>query len=186
MFKTARCFLTPKDFTFLEVLLDRSVNHDEFFLRLLRHKLSAATIAFREDLGPDVATVNSRVDFTVEGQLPENRILVRGGEDAPPGLCLPITTLRGLALLGLTAGEAIVVEQSDDRTEKISLDAVPYQPEAADRRDRRNRQAAPETGSAPDAGSAVISLASRRKIAPTHRTEEPIDPDDDGSGPSAA
>jgi regulator of nucleoside diphosphate kinase len=181
MSKTARCSLTPKDFSILEVLLDRRVNQDAFFLRLLRHKLSAATVIFGEDLGPHVATLNSRVAFTVEGELPDNRILVRGGgDDARPGSCLPITTLRGLALLGLTAGEAIVVELSDDRIEKISLDSVAYQPEAADRRDRLHRQEASETG------SAVVSLASRRKIAPAHRIEEPIDPNDDDPGPNAA
>ena len=92
----------------------------------------------------------------------------------------PKIRVRGLALLGLTAGEAIVVELSDDRIEKISLDSVAYQPEAADRRDRLHRQAASETG------SAVVSLASRRKIAPAHRIEEPIDPNDDDPGPNAA
>ncbi|MEH2509344.1 regulator of nucleoside diphosphate kinase [Nitrobacteraceae bacterium AZCC 1564] len=186
MSKTARCILTAKDFTILEVLLDRRVNKDEFFVRLLRQKLSKATVVFQEDLGPQVATINSRVDFTVEGQFSDNRILVHGGDDAYPGLCLSIMTLRGLALLGLTAGEAIVVERSDDQTEKISLDAVSYQPNAADRRNRLHRQSLLEAGSPVDVGSPVVSLASRRKAAPTHRIDEPIDPDDDDPGPRAA
>lgn len=186
MSKTVRCFLTAKNFTTLEGLLERRVNHDESFLRLLRHKLSVATIVLPEDIGPQVATINSRVDFTVDGELSDNRILMQGGKDAYPGLCLPIATLRGLALLGMTAGEAIAVERSDDRTEKIRLDAVSYQPEAADLRNRLRRQLSSETGSTADAGSAVVSLASRRKTAPTHRIEEAIGADDDDPGPSAA
>lgn len=186
MSKTARCILTAKDFTILEVLLHRRVNKDEFFLRLLRRKLSEATVVFEEDLCPQVATINSRVDYTVDGQFSDNRILVHGDEDAYPGLCLPITTIRGLALLGLTAGEAIVVQPSDDRIEKISVDAVSYQPKAADRRKRLHRQSLLNTGSTSDAGSPIVSLASRRKIAPTHRIDEPIDPDDDDPGPRAA
>jgi regulator of nucleoside diphosphate kinase len=186
MSKSARCILTAKDFTILEVLLDRRINKDEFFLRLLRRKLAEATVVFQEDLGPQVATINSRVDFTVDGQFSDNRILVHGDEDAYPGLCLSISTFRGLAVLGLTAGEAIVIERSDARTEKISLDAVSYQPNAADRRNRLHRQSLSETRSTADAGSPVIFLASRRKNAPTHWIDEPIDPDDDDPGPRAA
>lgn len=186
MSKTARCLLTAKDFTILEALLDRHANQDEFFLRLLRHKLSAATVVLQEDLGPHVATINSRVDFTVDGHLSDKRILVRGGEGAYSGFFLPVTTLRGLALLGLTAGEAIVVEPSGDRTESISLDAVSYQPEAADRRNRLYRQSSSATGSTADGGSAVVSLASRRKAAPTHRIAERMGSDDDDPGPGAA
>lgn len=183
--KTARCFLTAKDLTILEVLLDRRINKDEYFLRLLRQKVSAITVVFQEDIGPQVATINSRVDFTVDGQLSDNRILVYGGKDAYPGLCLPITTLRGLALLGLTAGETIVVERSNDRTETISLDAVVYQPEA-DRRNRLHQQSFSEAGTTTDVGLPVVSLASRRKAVPPHRIAEPIDPDDDDPGPRAA
>lgn len=187
MSRTARCVLTAKDFTILEVLLDRRINEDESFLRLLGQKLSAATVVFHEDISRQVATINSRVDFTVDGQFPDNRILVHGGEDAYPGLCLSITTLRGLALLGLTAGETIAVGRSDDRTENISLDAVSYQPEAADRRKRIDRQLLPEIESTADARSPVVSLASRRKAAPRHAIEEPIDPtNDDDPGPRAA
>jgi regulator of nucleoside diphosphate kinase len=122
-----------------EVMLERRANQDEFFLRLLRRKLSAATVVFQEYLGSQVATINSRVDLTIDRELLDSRVLVHSGEDAYPGLSLPITTPRGLALIGLTAGETITIERSDHRTETISLDAVSYRPEA-DRRDRLYRR----------------------------------------------
>lgn len=186
MSTTARCFLTAKDFTVLEVLLDRRVNRDEFFLRLLRRKLSAAMVVFQEDLSSQVATINSRVAFSIDGQLSDNRILVHAGEDAYPDLSLSITTLRGLALLGLTAGETILVERSADRIETIRLDAVSYQPEAADRKKRLLQRSLSGTGTARDTGAPVVSLASRRKAASKHQIEASTDPDDDDPGPRAA
>jgi len=184
--KKGRYFLTAKDFTILETLLDRRANPDDFFLRLLREKLSKATIAFHEDLDPRVATINSRIDFTADGQRSKNQVLTYGGEDAYPGRCLPITSLRGLALLGLTEGETIVVEASNDRADTITLEAVLYQPEAEDRKNRLRRQTLPKMESATSVGSSIISFALHHKIIPEESIEKPSDPDDDDPGPRAA
>jgi regulator of nucleoside diphosphate kinase len=131
MSKPHPCQLTAKDHSILEMLLARSVGHDETYLQLLRRKLSAARIVFEDAIGPQVATINSRVDFTVDGSFADNRILIHGKDNIFPGLTLPITTLRGLALLGMTAGETITIERADGRTEALRLEWVSHQPEAS-------------------------------------------------------
>lgn len=184
--KTGHYFLTAKDFTILETLLDRSANRDDFFLRLLREKLSTVMVAFHEDLDPQVATINSRIDFTANGQRSKNQILTYGGEDAYPDRCLSITSLRGLALLGLMRGETIVVESSGDKVETITLDAVLYQPEAEDRKNRLRRETLPKAETTTGVEVPVISFALHRKNIPERLIKEPINPDDDDPGPRAA
>lgn len=184
--KMGRFFLTAKDFTILETLLNRSANRDDFFLRLLREKLSTVMVAFHEDLDPQVATINSRIDFTADGQRSNNQVLTYGGEDAYPDRCLPITSLRGLALLGLMQGETIVVECSGDRVETITLDAVLYQPEAEDRKNRLRRETLPKVESATSVEAPVISFALHRRNILERPIEGPVNPDDDDPGPRAA
>lgn len=181
MSSPSRCQLTTKDFSILESLLERDAHHDEAFIRLLRQKLATATIVFQDDIRPDVATINSRVEFTVDGNLIDNRILAYGGDGAFPGPTLPITTIRGLALLGLSAGEAIEVERLDGEIEEVRLGKVSHQPEA-NRKDRLN-QPAPAKAT-PEQQSSVVAFAARRKPIPSERP--PIDPDDDDPGPRAA
>jgi len=182
MSTTSRCHLTAKDFSILEVILQSGVNNDEAYLRLLRRKLSTATVLFQDDIDPQVATIDSLVDFTIDGRLSENRILVNESKEASTGMTLPITTLRGLALLGLTAGDAIVVERADGGHEEIRLNMVTFQPEA-DRRERSLQQADAETAS--DRQPTVISFAARKKTSARMPIEGPFDPDDD-PGPRAA
>ncbi|GGB05900.1 hypothetical protein GCM10011491_37480 [Brucella endophytica] len=182
MSKLPRCQLTTKDFSILEVLLERDAHHDEAFLRLLRQKLSVATILFQDDIWPDVATINSRVGFTVDGNRTDNRILAYGDDGAVPGLTLPVTTIRGLALLGLTAGETIVIERSDGGSEEVRLDKVCHQPQA-NRKDRLNQQT--PTNATLGQQSSVLAFEARRKPTPVN-PEPRIDPDDDDPGPRAA
>lgn len=179
MSKTPRCCLTTKDFSILEVLLERRINKDEAFLRLLRQKLSTATVVFWDDLDRQVATINSRIDFTIDGQHADDRLLVHGGEQAYPRLALPITTLRGLALLGLTIGETIVAERSDGGTETLRLDRISHQPEA-DRKDRLRRQTTSDAR--PEQRSSVVALVRRKPLPATPSAG----PDDDDPGPRAA
>jgi regulator of nucleoside diphosphate kinase len=185
---TARCVLTSKGHTILEALLDRRVNPDECFLQLLRQKLASAATVFQDDLCEQVATINSRVDFSVDGKPSDSRILVHAGDDAYRGLSLPITTLLGLALMGLTAGETIAVACADDRMKIIRLETVSYQPEAADRESRRQRynQLSLRTRIAPDGGAPVVSFISRRQAAARPLIKDPVEPDDDDPGPRAA
>lgn len=147
MSKPYPCQLTAKDQSILETLLARSAGCHEAYLRLLSWKLSAACIVFEDAIGPQVATINSRVDFAVDGRFTDNRILIYGTDNIFPGLTLPITTLRGLALLGMTAGEIITIERADGRTEELRLEWVSHQPEAS-RKERLYRPLGKETAAA--------------------------------------
>ena len=121
MYKPADCQLTTKDANLLEVMLQRHGDRDGPFVRLLRRKLSAATVVFQDGIDARVATLNSRIEISVDGGPAESRILAYGGEDAYPGIALPITTLLGLSLLGLTAPRTIVCERPDGATEEVHL-----------------------------------------------------------------
>lgn len=61
---------------------------------------------------------------------------------APTGLFLPITTLRGLALLGLAEEETICIADDEGVETCIRLERVLYQPEAARREKAAIAQAA--------------------------------------------
>jgi regulator of nucleoside diphosphate kinase len=164
---TPDCQLTIKDVSILETMLQRHDDEDGAFVRLLRHKLATAKVVFRDAIDPRSATLLSRVEISVDGGPAETRILAYGGEDAFPGMALPITTIRGLSLLGVTAPGLIVCERADGATESVELRRVLHQPEAAKR--SRMTQAA------------VVTLKAREPVPwPRH------DPDGDDPGPQAA
>src|SRR5690554_8165532 len=62
---TENCLLTTKDFTIIEVMLERRLGRADPLAPLLRRKLSGAVVMFREDIPPTVVTLNSRVTFRV-------------------------------------------------------------------------------------------------------------------------
>lgn len=174
-----RCYLTARDFGLLEEMLeDGATCKDEAFLRLLRGKIAAATVVFTDDIDTQVATVNSRIEFRVNGGSPERRLLVckdSGGRDN----ALSITTHWGLALLGLSPGEAIRIEGPDGAVARLQLERVmmPEKPSpAAGRASTSERQSTSST---------VVPFGRRAKRASIEGTYPAIDPDND-PGPNAA
>lgn len=131
------CILTTKDLTVLEVMLERSQGFDERLVLLLRRKINSATIMFGDDVPANVATMSSRVIFSVNGRGPDTRVISRDRMAAPVGMFLPVTSIRGLALLGLSEGQECRVAGHDGEEELILLEQVLYQPEAA----RREKEA---------------------------------------------
>mgnify|MGYP005816651209 CR=1 FL=1 len=128
------CILTTKDFTILEVMLDRSPEPDGFMAKLLRRKIGSATVVFQDDIPASVATLSSRVTYRIDAGDPDSRILSHDRMNASAGLLLPITSPIGLALLGLSAGQDFHIE-TPDGARRVALEAVLPQPEAA-RQDR--------------------------------------------------
>ncbi|HMA16728.1 MAG TPA: hypothetical protein VKP12_18200 [Kiloniellaceae bacterium] len=164
MSASPRCHLTPKDFAFLEEMLEKdAANRDESFLRLLRRKLAAAIVLFPDDIGETVAASDSWVEFTVNEGTPKACVLVRDARSATAhernARPLPISARWGLALLGLAAGETIEVEQASGAVARLQLLQV--------------------KPSAPSAGAKVLAF-SRRAMS-----YGPVNPDND-PGPSAA
>ena len=131
------CILTTKDFTILEVMLDRCLGRDDPLLPILKQKIGSAIVMFRDDVPENVATISSRVTCSVDGRDPDTRVISHDRMTSMVGMFLPVTTLRGLAVLGLAEGEQFVFTNSDGIEERILLETVHYQPEAA----RRQREA---------------------------------------------
>lgn len=144
-------FLTTKDFTILEVMRDRTLGRDDPLAPILKRKIDRATVMFREDIPVNVATLSSRVTFSVNGREPDSRIISHDRMPSTIGMFLPITTVRGLALLGLSEGQEFAVMNADGKEELILLHQVLYQPEAA----RREKEALERT---PPPASAKPSL----------------------------
>lgn len=179
------CFLTVHDFMTLELLLQSNVHDGDCFRRLLRQKLSTATVVFQDDIDARVSTIDSRVDFSVDGRLHQDCLLANERTGLCRGTTLAITTLRGLALLGLMTGDAVVIEQADGTREEIRLDKVKFQPEA-DRRTRPQHQPFKDPEGEPEKQSNVVSLTTRHKKPAKQRNGFPLAPEDHDPGPSAA
>lgn len=133
MSDTAPLLLTTKDYTILEVMLDRCLGRDDAMAALLRHKLAKAVVVFRDDIPTTVVTLNSRVTYRVDDNPAETRILAHDEMRGLVGLTMPLTNRRGLAMIGLSEGQSAVVERSDGQAETITVVQVAYQPEAARR-----------------------------------------------------
>ena len=127
------CILTTKDFTILEVMRDRCLGRDDPLAPILKRKIESATVMFREDVPADVATLSSRVTYSVDRRDPDTRVLSHDRMTSPVGMFLPITNLRGLALLGLSEDEEFVLTDDEGRQVRVLLKTVHYQPEAAKR-----------------------------------------------------
>ena len=125
--------LTTKDFTILEAMRDKRSGTADPLTPILRRKLGSALVVFAEDLPESVASLNSRVTFTVNGGVRQTRALVLDGIASLVGMSLSITTLRGMALLGLAEGQEFVVSNRDGLEERILLEKVEYQPQARQR-----------------------------------------------------
>jgi regulator of nucleoside diphosphate kinase len=129
----SRCCVTAKDFIILENMIRQSPPYSEGLIRLLRRKLSTAIVVLPEDIAPHIATIDSRVEYRIDGGRTECCVLVHGEGNSSRGLALPISMLRGLALLGLSEGNSISIERLDGRVETVSLEKIAYQPESARR-----------------------------------------------------
>lgn len=127
------CILTTKDFTILEIMRDRCLDPGASLTRVLEQKIQNAVVVFRDDVPPEVATLSSRVTYRVDNKDPDTRQLSAERMGPAVGLFLPISTLRGLSLLGLKEGQTFKLSTGDRTSEDIMLEKVHYQPEAARR-----------------------------------------------------
>lgn len=172
--------LTNKDFTILEAMCENPRVRQDLLVPHIRRKLEAAIVVFRQDLPREVASVNSRVTFRVNGGASDTRVLSTGQVEAPVGMFLPITTVRGLALLGLTEGQDVVVQNADGHKERIVLEKVEYQPEAA-----RREQMLAEGGQSPVPAKPILRLISDNLPQARQHVTVTVEGFDD-PGPSAA
>lgn len=172
-----RFHLTTKDYTILEVMLERFQGRDPVLVDLLTRKIAGAKVVFRADIAPDVATLSSRAVYRVDHGPQETRIIAHDEMRGLVGTVIPITNPRGLALLGLAEGDSMSFKGSGGEVETVTLLKVAYQPEAAR---SELRPAFPGLPARPPA----LRLVHSRDEGPPRQSlpgEEPDDP-----GPSAA
>lgn len=125
------CRMTPGDFGTCQAMLAALQGSGSPLVAALQEKLEKATVVPAQDIDPLTATLFSRVEFQVDDAPPQQRILVRNTfQNGLVGLTLPISTLRGLALLGRRQGQAVAIEESG-RRRTLFIRRVCYQPEAA-------------------------------------------------------
>ncbi|MGB6119922.1 MAG: nucleoside-diphosphate kinase [Mesorhizobium sp.] len=171
------CILTTKDVTILEVMFERLPGADNDYGRLLKRKLDTARVVLREDVPANVATLNSRVSFCIDHTATDSRVISQDQMNSPIGSFLPITTLRGLALLGLSVGQTFLMTTDSGRDHAIELTAVLHQPEAA----RRKKPPMGETHTRPPPFLRLV-VGGRE---PVREQVSLVDFDDD-PGPAAA
>ena len=127
------CILTNKDFTLLEHMRERCRGTDDPIGFILKRQIDSAVVMFHSDVPANVVTLNSRVTFSVDGRDSDTRVISPDRSASPVGMALPITTPRGLALLGLTEGQEFVLDDQMGGQIRIVLEKIHYQPEAAKR-----------------------------------------------------
>lgn len=138
------CILTTKDFTILEVMRSRCLGSDDPLAPILKRKIESARVVFGDDVPENVATLSSRVGFSVNGHRPDTRVISHDRMTDLVGMFLPITTQRGLALIGLCEGQEFRLTNHEGIEQRIVLEKVHYQPEAARReKEIMGRQATP-------------------------------------------
>jgi regulator of nucleoside diphosphate kinase len=91
---------------------------------LLRHKLGSALVMFPDEMPPDVVVPGRRVHFTIDGSRTDMRVLTWNSPARDTGMELSLLVPRGLALLGLRAGQSFSYTTMMRRTELIEVDNV--------------------------------------------------------------
>ena len=123
--------VSTRDYYRLQALMCTAICPRAPIAELVRHKLRSAVVMLPADISPDVVTPGRGVQFTIDGYRSEVRALTwetpDGGVRSELSLLLP----RGLALLGLTAGQSISYRTATRRTECIEIDFVSPDGDAA-------------------------------------------------------
>jgi regulator of nucleoside diphosphate kinase len=125
------CLLTSKDYSILEVMLERCPLTESLLRAMLRSKVDSARVVFRDDIPPNVVTLNSRVRYRVNDAPAQTRLIGQDEVRGPVGSLLPITQPRGLAMLGVAEGESYPVPSAGGDDDILQVLEVVYQPEAA-------------------------------------------------------
>lgn len=130
------CILTNIDFTILEFMRGRYRGTNDPLASILKRKVDSATVMFHSDVPANVATLNSRVTFSVDGRYVDTRVISSARSVLSVGMYLPLTNVRGLALLGLVEGHGFSFINAEGIEERVVLENVLYQPETS----RREKQ----------------------------------------------
>lgn len=161
------CKLTANDMAILETILERLPDASDPLAVLLRAKLTVADVYSSGEIPPDVVTINSRVTYRLEGYSPHTVVIVQAElpSEAVPH-ALSIHDPLGLALLGLSEGDAAAVMTDDGWPRTVIVEKV------VPRSDQHRRE--------PAEAPRIISFPTRAMPVPFDRNNG------DDPGPSAA
>ena len=107
---TAGCCLTAKDYSILEVMLERRRGFGDPIVPLLERKLAEARVVLVDSVDADVATLNSRVLFRVGGQPAETRTLIQ-------------QDVRGMVVLDMVLYQPEAARQAKQVPERTPMEA---------------------------------------------------------------
>lgn len=125
------CMLTARDGYVLEKMRRDWPPPTAEWLALLDRKLSAGRLPAEGPIPAGLATIDARVSFRCASGLLDMRTLCLPGTHAPGSAFLPITTIYGLALLGLCEGQSLAFDRPEARRDWIVLEKVFFQPAVA-------------------------------------------------------
>jgi len=123
--------ITPKDLHILQTMFNERKGSNDPLLPLLQHKLETAIVLPSHEIPPEVVTLYSRVRYRIDAQPAVTRIVIHDALHEIMGATVPVSSLRGLALLGLTSGTTTTIRYFGTAKETIHVEAIVYQPEAA-------------------------------------------------------
>lgn len=130
---------TPRDHRILTNLLRAEIRITRPLRAMLERKLARCVLVEPADMPEWVATIGSRVRYRLDGGDTQTDRLSAGDLWNGAGTGLPLVTGRGLALIALGEGQELAFTDRDGRRRTILLEAVCYQPEAAQRELQRLR-----------------------------------------------
>ena len=191
------CVLTSRDHALLEAWLMRALDSeleiDPVLISLVRAKLAGARIVLSGDVEPDRARGGSRVVYTLDGGAPTSQLLAHWRPEAVAQSILPITSILGICLLGMRAGQRVPLVRSDGSFGAVWLDAVDPQMEPPSKRQEASALATEAEEPArqathPSAGAAhkVLAFPTVRRGHKPFSARRPAGSDDPDPGPAAA
>lgn len=169
------CILTIGDFATLKALEEHWSDKDHALLPALRRKLDGARVVFQDDLPRDIASLGSRVAYTVDRGELETRSLTCLAGVGPQWL--PIRLPLGLAILGRGEGQDFSAVEGPGLSRHVRLHRVFDQPET----NWPGRFQPDQKPAAKPPLRLVQGPGSRRAIAALTTSDQ-----DDDPGPSAA
>lgn len=123
--------LSVRDFTALERFARLRLSPVGAAYAALLAKLEQSRMLPIDAVVSDIASLGSRVVFSVDGNAAEGRVLVLPSRHSPAGWTLPVTTPRGLALLGHAPGALVTAVCRDGTAETLRLISVTHEPDEA-------------------------------------------------------
>ena len=160
--------LSVRDFTALERFARLRLSPVGAAYAALLAKLEQSRMLPIDAVVSDIASLGSRVVFSVDGNAAQGRVLVLPSRHSPSGWTLPVTTPRGLALLGQAPGAVVTATCRDGTAETLRLIAVTHERDeaAADDgvRDRRMAELTGTDASVPSRLDRTRSWASGRLV----------------------